>query len=336
MSKVVLITGATGFIGSHLVRACLEKGYEVRAFTLDGDPEEARIEAMGVKIYHGDIRNEASVRNAAKGVNMIFHCAGLVTDWAPEKLFYEVIQLGTENVCRAAHEEQVDRLIHLSTNDVFGTVEGKIVDEFFPKRHWKEPYPDYKIEAEKTVWYYFNEYGVPATMVYPCWVYGPGDKTFVPLLADAILKKDMMFWRKNALVWPTYIDNLIDLLILLSDDDQAVGNGYLVHDGECTTLQDFCAEIAASYDVPAPKRHIPYWLAYFVADMMELVWKVFKVKQRPLLTTYSVKNLGSRFQFSIDKANRELGWKPKVNHKDGMSRTLEWLKAQNPEALKQK
>lgn len=336
MSKVVLITGATGFIGSHLVKACIDKGYEVRAFVLENDPEESRIAAMGAKIYHGDIANEPSVRHAADGANIIFHCAGLVTDWASDKLFYDVIQLGTENVCRAAHETQVERLIHLSTNDVFGRIEDKVIHEVYPKKPWGEPYPDYKIEAEKTVWYYFNEYGVPATMVYPCWVYGPGDKTFVPLLADAILKKDMLFWRKNALVWPTYIDNLIDLLMLLSEDGQAVGNGYLVHDGESTTLQNFCAEIANSYGVKPPKLHIPYGLAYFVAIMMELVWKVFRLKERPLLTTYSVKNLGSRFQFSIDRAKTDMGWEPKVSYTEGMARTLEWLKTQESKDLKQK
>ena len=87
---------------------------------------------------------------------------------------------------------------------------------------------------------------MPLTMVYPLWVFGEGDQTFVPLLADAIIKKELIFWRKGAIVWPTYIDNLVDLLMLISEDERAIGNGYLVHDGESTTLEDFCTGIAVA------------------------------------------------------------------------------------------
>ncbi len=336
MPQKVLITGATGFIGGALAKACLEKGYEVHAFVMEGDPEEERVKEMGAIVHHGDIRNEPSIAYAAKGIDLIFHCAGLVTDWASRHHFRRVILEGTENVCKAAHEAQVARLIYISTNDVFGTIEGPVIDEFYPLKKWGEPYPDFKIEAEEIVHYYFNEHGVPATIVYPCWVYGPGDKTFVPLLADAIVKKEMLFWRKDALVWPTYIDNLIDLLMLLSEDGQAVGNGYLVHDGESTTLQKFSAEIAAALNVKPPKLHIPYWLAYLAANVVELIWKFLKIKQRPLLTTYTVKNLGSRFQYSIDRAKRELGWTPKVTYKEAMSTTMKWLKTLDLKELKQK
>lgn len=336
MPQKVLITGATGFIGGHLVKACFAKGYEVRALVMEGDPEEERVQAMGAIIRHGDLRNEPSIKQAAKGVDLIFHCAGLVTDWAPKWMFREIILEGTENVCKAAHEDKIDRLIYISTNDVFGVIEGPVIDEFYPFKKWGEPYPDFKIEAEEIVRYYANEHGLPATTVYPCWVYGPGDKTFVPLLADAIVKKEMLFWRKNVLVWPTYIDNLVDLLMLLSEDDQAIGNGYLVHDGESTTLQEFSARIAETMGVKPPKMRIPYGLAYFAADLMEFAWKAFRIKQRPLLTTYAVKNLGSRFQYSINRAERELGWKPKISYQQGIATTMEWLKTLDLKELKQK
>ena len=174
------------------------------------------------------------------------------------------------------------------------------------------------------------------TMVYPCWVYGQGDQTFVPLLADAILKRELIFWRKDAIVWPTYIENLVDLLMLIAEDDRALGNGYLVHDGEFTTLQEFCAEIARSLGVPPTTTHIPYSAAYMAAVIMELTWKMFRKKTRPLLTTYTVKNLGSRFKFSIAKADRELGWQPKISYSEGFRRTMEWLKTLDLKTLKQK
>ena len=334
--KKVLITGATGFIGGNLLRGNLARGNSVRAMVLPGDPGTGELRELGVETVEGDVRDYSSVERAVRGMEIVFHCAAVVTDWAPKKLFREVTVGGAENMCRAASEAGVSRFVDISTCDVTGIDEDNVMDESFPLRPWGEPYPDYKIMAEEIVWKYHREKGLPATMVYPCWVFGRGDQTFVPLLADAIIKKDLIFWRRDALVWPTYIDNLVDLLLLISEDPRAIGNGYFVHDGEFTTLQEFCAEIARALGVPPITTHIPYRLAYAAAWVMEIIWKVLRIKKRPLLTTYTVKNLGSRFRFSIAKAERELGWKPRIRYREGMAETMKWLKTLDLDTLKQK
>lgn len=334
--KEVLITGATGFIGGHLVKANLSTGHHVRALVLPNDPEAEVLRSKGVEVVTGDIRDYQAVRKATAGADVIFHCAAVVTDWAPKKLFQEVTVGGTENVCKAGLEAGVSLLVDMSTNDVFGLDESQVIDETFPLRPWHEPYPDSKIEAEKICWRYHRQHGLPVTMVYPCWVFGEGDKTFVPLLADAILKRELIFWRKDVIVWPTYIENLVDLLMLIAEDKRAVGNGYLVHDGEYTTLEEFSAGIAKALGIPPLNRYIPYSVAYGTAMMMEFVWRLLRKKTRPLLTTYTVKNLGSRLKFSIAKAERELGWKPKIPYSEGFKRTMEWLKTLDHRTLKQK
>lgn len=334
--KRVLITGATGFIGSNLVKANIEKGNNVRAFVLKGDPDEYKLKSFDVEIVYGDIREYESIRKAASGVDIIFHCAAVVTDWAPWKLFEEVTIHGAENVCKAGIDAGVSRIVDISTNDVFGTDESVVIDETFPLKPWGEPYPDAKIQAEHIMWKYFKEKHLPITMVYPCWAYGPGDKTFVPLLADSIIKRELVFWRKDALVWPTYIENLVDLLLLISEDDRAVGNGYLIHDGKSVTLEQFCSGIANAVGVKPINTYIPYFMAYSGAVIMETLWKIFRIKTRPLLTTYTVKNLGSRLKFSIAKAERELGWKPKISFEQGFANTMVWLKTLDLYTLKQK
>jgi nucleoside-diphosphate-sugar epimerase len=291
---------------------------------------------MGVEVMEVDIRDFDTVRRAVSGREVVFHCAAVVTDWAPKQLFREVTVGGAENMARAASEEKVRRLVDMSTCDVFGTREDIVMDETLPLQPWGEPYADSKIESEKIMWRYHREKGLPVTMVYPLWVFGEGDQTFVPLLADAIIKKEMIFWRKNAIVWPTYIDNLVDLLMLISEDERAVGNGYLVHDGESTTLEEFCEGIAAALGVPAINTYIPYWAAMTAARLMEFTWRLFRIEKRPLLTTYTVTNLGSRFRFSIAKAERELGWKPKISYREGFRRTMEWVKTLDVAQLKQK
>jgi len=334
--KKVLITGSTGFIGGHLVTANLAKGNAVRALVLPGDPGEIKLKTKGVDIVIGDICDYEAVEKAASGVNIIFHCAAIVTDWAPKKLFKEVTIGGTENICKAAIAARVSRLVDMSTNDVFGLDESQVMDETFPLKPWREPYSDSKIKAEEICWCYYREQNLPVTMVYPCWVFGEGDQTFVPLLADAIVKKELIFWRKGTIVWPTYIENLIDLLMLIAEDDRAVGHAYLVHDGESTTLEEFCEGIASSLGVPPINRYIPYPVAYAAAAILEALWKVLQKQTRPLLTTYTVKNLGSKLRFSIAKAERELGWRPKISYKDGFAKTMEWLKTLDVATLKQK
>ncbi|MFW5862205.1 MAG: NAD-dependent epimerase/dehydratase family protein [Spirochaetota bacterium] len=331
----VLVTGATGFIGGHVVDANLAVKNTVRAFVLPDDPGAETLQAKGVEVVYGDIRDIDTVEGAVEGMDIVFHCAAVVTDWAPDRLFREVTVGGTENVCRASLKHGVKRLVDISTNDVFGIDEKNVMDESFPLRPWNEPYPDSKIQAEKVSWGYYEK-GLPVTMVYPCWVYGEGDQTFVPLLADAIINGEMLFWRKDVLVWPTYIENLVDLLMLIATDDRAIGNGYLVHDGESTTLQEFCKGIADALGVKPATMRIPYHVAYAASWLMELIWKLLRRETRPLLTTYTVKNLGSRFRFSIHKAGRDLGWAPKVPYTEAFQKTMEWLKTLDLETLKQK
>ena len=334
--KKIFITGASGFVGGHLVDENLKRGNVVRVLVLEGDPKEEFLREKSIEVIIGNITDYECVANACDGMDIIFHCAGIVTDWAPKQLYLDVNVLGMENICKAAVKAKVERLVYMSTNDVFGPLEDVIMDETFPLKKWGEPYPDTKIDAEEIAWRYYKEFNLPITMVYACWVYGEGDITFVPLLADAIIKKELIYWRKKVHVWPTYIDNLVDLLMIISADQRAIGQGYLVHDGEMVTLQDFCEEIAHILDVPPITTYIPYWLAKFAGWFLEKWWRITKKKTRPLLTTYTVTNLGSRFNFTIDKAKRELDWIPKITYTEGMKTTMQWLKTLDFETLKEK
>ncbi len=332
----VLITGATGFVGSHLIKKCLEKGWEVSAFVWEGDQEADWLKDLGINIFFGDVRNSSDVSDAVKGQDVVFHAAAYVSDWGAKSLFEEITVHGTENVCAAALRQGVKRLVLVSTNDVFGRREDVVTDETFPLSPWGEPYPDTKIRAEEVAWSYHKKYNLPVTMVYPCWIYGEGDKTFVPLLADAILKREMVFMRKSALVWPAYVGNVTNLLITIAEHPNAVGQGYLVHDGESDTLENFCQKIAKAYQTEMKVRYIPYWLAMLAAFVLEIIWKILGRKQRPILTTYTVKNLGSRLKFTIEKAKNDLDWEPPVSYKEGMKRTLNWLLTLDKNKLKQK
>lgn len=333
--KKVLITGATGFIGSHLVERNLREGNQIRILALPDDPKAKEYEAQGNEVVYGDIRDYRTVEKAAEGVQIVFHLAAVVTDWAPDELFKQINIGGMQNICKASLKHGVERFVEVSTNDVFGLREDVLIDETFDYSYWGESYPDTKLEATKIVWEYHKK-GLPVSMVYPCWVYGPGDLTFVPLIADAIKKGELVFWRKDVIVWPAYVENVVDLLMVISEHPQAMGQGFLVHDGVSDTFQNFSAKIAESIGEKNPKLRIPYWAAYTVSWGMELIWKALSKKSRPLLTTYTVKNLGSRLRFSIRKAKKILGWVPPVSYQEGFEKAMGWLKQTDPYLWKQK
>jgi len=334
--KNVLITGGTGFIGSHLVERNLKEGNAVRILARKPSPVTKTLESRGVNIVYGDVCDCQSVEKAVDGIDVVFHLAAVVTDWAPKKLFHRVNIEGTSTVCDAFLKSNLmGKFVYVSTNDVFGVRKCPEIDETLSYRYWGEPYPDTKIDATDTVWEYYKK-GLDVSVAYPCWVYGPGDRTFVPLLADAIRKNAMLFWKKESLFYPSYVENVVDLLMVIADHPKATGEGFLVHDGVCDTLQQFSARIAAAIGTPAPGRHIPYWAAYGAAGLSQTFSRLLGKGTRPLLTTYTVRNFASGHHFSIKKAERLLGWKPPVSYTEGLQKTIGWLKNTDSASWKQK
>jgi nucleoside-diphosphate-sugar epimerase len=322
--KKVFITGGTGFIGTHLVKRLLDDGHSVRMLVRKASAETLREYAdRGIEPVFGDVGNTDAIRKAMKDVDVVFHLAGIVSDWGRQDVFNAVNVDGTRNMCDAALERNVKLFIYFSTNDVFGYGEDKVITETDDFKYWNEPYPDSKIDATRIV-RDSEKKGLPVSIIYPCWVYGPGDTTFITPMAEALKSRMFMFWRKNALVWPLYIDNLIDLLMVMMTNPSAVGKGFIAHDGLSVTFEDFTDTLCRYLGLRTTRRYIPYTLAYGAGVLFEALWKTLGKTCRPLLTTYSVKNLGSRWRFSIDNARQTLNWKPSHTYEEGMDTTMKW------------
>jgi nucleoside-diphosphate-sugar epimerase len=334
--KTALITGATGFIGSAIMNRCLNDGYRVRLLVRKDSPRRGSLKNLkGVELVTGDIRDYESVEKATAGADYVFHSAAVVTDWAPRRDFDEINVAGTGHVCRAALQAKVKRLVYVSTCDVFGIREDRVLTEASGYHPMNEPYPDTKIQASNLAWEYHRQ-GLPVTMVYPCWVYGPGDRTFMPILADAVATRQMIYFRENAILWMSYIDNVVDLCMHIATHPAAPGEGFLVHDDASLTLEQMCDIIAETLGCPRIKRRVRYPVAYLAGWVVQRIAKMLGKKKRPLVTTYSVKLMGSRLRFSTEKAKRLLKWVPPVPFDMALSRTLDWLKAQDMSSLKEK
>ena len=329
--SLVLVTGAAGFVGQGIVRRLLAEGCRVRALVLAGDPaarELRRLEPRAnLDLVEGDVTDAACVAAGCARVTHVFHTAALVHAWAPWARFRAVNVWGTENVARAAHAVRVARMVHVSTSDVFGIpIDDAVLDESSPYRRWHEPYADTKIEAERWLWEFQRASGLPLSVIYPGWVYGPGDKAFFPGLAEAIGNGPMLFWRRHVRLPWVYLENLVDACLLAATHPQAVGRGYLVHEGEeGPTLQDVCGRIADCIGAKQPTLHLPYPLVLATAWLLERLWHLAGAQTPPPLRTVDVKAFGFQWHLSTRRVRDELGWAPRVDVRAGMNAALDDL-----------
>jgi len=329
-TQVSVVTGASGFVGGALVRRLLAEGDEVRAIVLPNDPlarELYEIDAPGrLRIVTGDVTDTASIAPAFESADRVFHTAALVHAWAPLDRFQRVNVGGTRNVAEVALAAGVTRLVAISTSDVFGLPRGdEVFDESSPRHRWNEPYADSKIEAEQWLWRLHRDSVMPLSIIYPGWVYGPGDRAFFPGLADAIASRTMLFWYRGARLPFVYIDNLVDACLLAASSPRALGRGFIIYDSNDLTMEDLCARIATAIGARRPRLHVSYGLAHAAASLMQTTWRLLRRPTPPPLMTVDVKAFGKQWFFSNARARQELGWEPKVSFEDGLALAIEDL-----------
>lgn len=331
--STVLVTGASGFIGSHLVRRCLRENYRVRALVRKGNAAGSLLRAQGAEVIDGDIRDAAAVSRAVDGCAYVFHAAAVTSDWGKLQDFIDINVGGTRNVAEAALTYGVKRFVHLSSFESFDHIKNERIDEQTPYYLRNQPYPDTKIAANRLVREYAAK-GLDTSIVYPVWVYGPGDRTLFPLIADAIRNGLIFYWAQNARMSLVYIDNLIDLLLLAATHPTASGEEFLSCDGEELTFEGFCERLAAGIHARPPFLSMPFSAAYLLAGLIETCWRIAGIKKRPVLTRQAVTVLASRALVDTSKARNLLGWKPKVSLDEGFRKTLEWLNGIDPSKWK--
>lgn len=335
MGNVVLVTGASGFIGSHLVDRCLREGWSVRALVRKGNPEAAELRRAGVEVAEGDVRDDKAVDAAVKGCNLVFHAAAITSDWGAMQEFIDINVGGTRRVCDAALRHSVGRVVHISSFECFPHYRLDRIDEQTPYSPRGASYADTKIGSSIEAWA-ASKRGLEVSMLHPSWVYGPRDRTLFPLLADIIRRGLMFYWARGAVISLVYIDNLVDLCMLAATHPAAAGEAFLACDDEATTFEEFCSRLAEGIGARPPSLHLPYGLVHGLAGAMEHLYRIARSPKRPMLTRQGVEVLASRAHVEVSKARNLLGWRSAVPQEEGIRRTLEWLNTLDPREWKMK
>jgi nucleoside-diphosphate-sugar epimerase len=323
-----LITGATGFVGGHLAEACVARGFHVRALVRSSS-DVSLLEKLGVELHRGNITDAAALRQAVEGVEAIVHCAAKVGDWGPVEEYRAVNVAALRALLDACTGRPLQRFVHLSSLGVYPVRNHYGTDESAPLPETQiDGYTQSKVEAEQLALDYHRRHGIPLVILRPGFVYGPRDRTVLPQLVENLRQRRVRWLGggKGALN-TIYVGNLVDAIFLALEKPNAVGQVYNLGDGEPVSKRRFIETLVQGLGLPKPPPlSVPIWTARIVAGFMEK-WARWKNSPTPpLLTRARLKFLGLNLDFSIEKAQRELGYRPRFTFDQGMKETLAWCR----------
>lgn len=324
-----LVTGATGFIGSHLVEELLSRGFHVRALVR---PQWKSFLPYWLKedvqIVWGDITDASCIKNAVRGVDVVFHLAALLGRWQseyPEAEYYRVNVTGTKLLIDQCIKEGINHFIYLSTAGVMGRLKTAPADENHQCRPMF-PYEKSKYYAELKLKDVITKKRFPATIIRPAHVYGPRDKnTFKLFKLIKFLKVFPLIDGGHNIFQPIYIEDLVKALVLcVEKSDMSIGKTYLVAGKERLTFRDFIILSAKILDVPLVTFSVPRRLIELMAKVNENLKNVFNFE--PLLTLSRVEFFSRNQSYRTEKIEKEVGFRPRVNITAGLQRTISFFK----------
>lgn len=312
--KKVLVTGADGFIGSHLTEALLEKGYQVKAFTyynsfnswgwLDSLPKEKLNE---IEIFSGDIRDPNGVREAMRGVEGVFHLAALIAipfSYHSPDSYVDTNIKGTLNVLQAARELGTERIMITSTSEVYGTAQYVPIDEKHPFQG-QSPYSATKIGADRLAESFYRSFNLPISIVRPFNTYGPRQsaRAVIPTIITQLLsgKEEIKLGSLSPTRDFNYVKDTVAGFIAIAESDKTIGEEINIASQKEISIEELATEIINQIN---PSAQI-------VCEEQRL---------RP------EKSEVNRLLGNNKKLKQLTNWEPHYSLQQGIEETIVWLK----------
>jgi dihydroflavonol-4-reductase len=319
----VFLTGGTGFIGGEVARQLRDRGEEVVCLVRN-PAKAAKLAGLGCELASGDLGDEAALRQSMEGCDAVIHAAAMYEVGIPAKqrpAMWEANVAGTERVMRAALEAKVPRIVYVSTVGIFGNTHGQVVDESYrnPETDFTSYYEETKLEAHKLVQRMIDEQGLPAIIVQPGGVYGPGDTSQVADLLEQFFAGKLPLLPFPELgICMSHVEDVTGG-ILLALDKGGLGGTYVIS-GPATTMREAIETVARVSGRKPPTRALPTGLMRAMVPFGPLVGRV--MGQPPNLRELISSADGVTFWAKYDKAARELGYSPR-GLDEGLRQTLE-------------
>jgi len=322
----VLITGATGLLGGHLIKELQDRNESIRALVLPVENAD-RLQAQGVEVVRGDITDASTLAPAVKDVDLIFHLAGMMGVWRPLADYRLVNVTGSENLYKAAQVAKVRRFVHTSSHTVYGLGHGRFLTENDPLRPDPDPYSLTKAEGDRLMRRLMLDSDVETVILRPGTFFGPGDRLHFGRMAQKVKDGKGLIIGKgdNALPF-CYVTDVVQGFLLAAYHKNAPGNVYNITNDRPLTQLEMFNEIANAVDGKRPTLHLPYLPIYYGSIVAEkVVARITRTK--PIVTQLGALMFGSDNKHSVEKARRELGFEPKVDLREGIKLAAEWFNA---------
>lgn len=313
-NKCVLVTGADGFIGSHLVESLLEEGCKVKAFAyynsfnswgwLDTLPKEVLSQ---IEIFTGDVRDPNGVRQAVKGADTVFHLAALIAipySYHSPDSYVDTNIKGTLNVLQACRDHNVEKVLVTSTSEVYGTAKYVPIDEKHPYQG-QSPYSATKIGADRIAESFYRSFNLPVSIVRPFNTYGPRQsaRAIIPTIITQLLSgfKEIKLGSLSPTRDFTYVKDTCRGFVEIARSDSTVGQEINIASQEEISIGDLTRNIIEILGSDAR----------IVTD---------EKRERPENSEVE------RLLGSNEKINRLCGWNPHVSLREGIKNTIDWFK----------
>jgi nucleoside-diphosphate-sugar epimerase len=321
--KNAFVTGASGFTGSYLCKALLEKKYNVKALVRKNSNRE-NLENLNIQCIEADLADPDSIKGKIKDTDIVFHIAALYRQEGVSKDMFTKVNLeGTRIMLDESIASGVKRFVHCSTVGVQGEISNPPATEEAPYKPG-DHYQVSKMAGEKLALSYFNEGKIDGVVVRPVGIYGPGDTRFLKLFRHIYKGNFKMIGNGNVLYHLTFVEDLVQGIILAGETPTASRQIYTIGGNEYLPLTDLANMIAQILEKPISKIHIPLWPVYTAALLCEMICRPLGIE--PPIYRRRLDFFTKDRAFDISKARKELGYNPKVPLKEGLTRTAQWYK----------
>lgn len=324
----ILITGGTGFIGSHYVRHLSEIRPDVKVFFSGRNLELGNqlAAATGAHYYRGDLQDVPLVKLICKDVDVVVHCAGRSGVWGEYVDYYHANVQSTEHVLAAAMDAGVQRFVNLGSPSVYFDFNDhlNVTEDFLPPR-FADHYARTKYQAETRVMRAHSEQ-MKTLSLRPRFVVGPGDHSILPrLIRSHQAGRLIQVGEGRNIISMTSIGNLmLGLDCAVFGPDDVCGDVYNLSDPQAVNFWDLVNQLMPQVGLPTVTRKVTYGVAFTLASAVEAFYRLRRSEQEPDLMRHKVAVMGNSFTLNIERARRKLDYEPQTDIRETLAAFAQW------------
>ena len=325
-----LVTGAAGFLGSYLIEQLLARGDRVRAFC---HRECDALDRPEIERVYGDIADRQTTVEACRGMDVVFHAAGVAGIWGPWDRYYQANVLGTRHILEGCRQHGVGKLVFTSSPSVvFGGRPLEGIDESTPyPKTWLCHYAHTKAIAEQEVLAANGQEGLFTCALRPHLIWGPRDPHLGPRVVRRAREGRLrQVGDGSNLVDTTYVENAAEGHLLAADalngTSPVPGRAYFLSQGAPVNCWEWINQLLALAGLPPVRRSISLAAAQRLGAVIETGYRLLRIDREPPMTRFLAAQLGMSHYFDIGRARADFGYRPTVSTEEGLRRMREGLR----------